>query len=630
MLAGEEVVVPCAQFDPAKVNEMKALLHEKKAPLWRMKGSLKITDYDACMREKAKYVVGLGALGPEAVPGFVKALSDANPAVRAKAAEELGQIGPEAKPALEPLAKALADGDGFVRIKAAEALLSVDPANKASLPVLVETLKDEKLRPVVVDMLGRQGARAKGAVGALVETLKDKAPVVRAKAAEALAMVEPGTTAAVPTLIELLKESDKSVRLKAAELLGGLGPAAKPAVAPLIEAVKDPDGEVRAKVAETLGKVGPAAVPGLITAVKDKDPAVRMGALDALAACGAAAAPAIPTLIEIMKEPNPAVRSRAADVLKPFGGSAVAAVPTLIEMLKGDREAKIKAAELLGEIGPRAKAAIPDLLTNAKADTSGTVRRTSADAIGRMGKEAAAAVPVLAEILNADVNKARPEVRIVVAEALARIGPDARPALPAIEKLLAEPQNELRMKGAEVFGRLRPFGGGPVVELFEDHTALLIGQLFVEEGQIAPELKDRYSGAAAVRVTPNQRYNPNVAGWSFPIVEKPGPGQYRYIRFAWKKVGGRGIMIQICTNNRGWENRYVGGANVHGWAAVQVDAKLPADWTVVTRDLFNDFGPVGITGIALTAMDGQAALFDHMYLGRTLEDLDKITVQKHK
>ena len=71
MLAGKEVVVPCAVPDPAKDRRFKNLLHEKKCPLWRMKGSLKIVDYDACMREKNKYVVGLGALGPEAVPAFI-------------------------------------------------------------------------------------------------------------------------------------------------------------------------------------------------------------------------------------------------------------------------------------------------------------------------------------------------------------------------------------------------------------------------------------------------------------------------------------------------------------------------------------------------------------------------------
>jgi hypothetical protein len=60
MLAGKEVVVPCAQFDPAKVQQVKNLLHEKKAPLWQMRAGLKIADYDACIRNRAQFVTALG------------------------------------------------------------------------------------------------------------------------------------------------------------------------------------------------------------------------------------------------------------------------------------------------------------------------------------------------------------------------------------------------------------------------------------------------------------------------------------------------------------------------------------------------------------------------------------------
>ena len=47
---------------------------------------------------------------------------------------------------------------------------------------------------------------------------------------------------------------------------------------------------------------------------------------------------------------------------------------------------------------------------------------------------------------------------------------------------------------------------------------------------------------------------------------------------------------------------------------------------MVTRDLFADFGqvPFTLTGMAFAPMDG-IALFDHVYLGRTIEDLDRVT-----
>src|SRR5262249_23493719 len=57
--------------------------------------------------------------------------------------------------------------------------------------------------------------------------------------------------------------------------------------------------------------------------------------------------------------------------------------------------------------------------------------------------------------------------------------------------------------------------------------------------------------------------------------------------------------------------------------ALQIANKPPANWEVVTRDLFKDFGPMVLRGIAFTPMDGTAGLFDHVYLGRTIADLDR-------
>src|SRR5205823_4825695 len=48
-------------------------------------------------------------------------------------------------------------------------------------------------------------------------------------------------------------------------------------------------------------------------------------------------------------------------------------------------------------------------------------------------------------------------------------------------------------------------------------------------------------------------------------------------------------------------------------------------WEVVTRDLFKDFGAFTVSGIAFTPMDGTAGYFDHVYLARTAEDLDRVT-----
>lgn len=165
----------------------------------------------------------------------------------------------------------------------------------------------------------------------------------------------------------------------------------------------------------------------------------------------------------------------------------------------------------------------------------------------------------------------------------------------------------------------------PVVALFEDDAEPFIAHLTqIDAPSEATRDDDKFAGVCSVRVTPLQRYNPTIKDWAFTIAEKPGPGQYRYVRFAWKKAGGTGIMIQFHTN-RGWEQRYTAGMPTVPWPSLKVANQAPANWEIVTRDLFKDFGALTLTGVALTPMDGTAGFYDHLYLGRTIEDLDKVT-----
>jgi hypothetical protein len=259
-------------------------------------------------------------------------------------------------------------------------------------------------------------------------------------------------------------------------------------------------------------------------------------------------------------------------------------------------------------------------------DPDKDLRARSAWVLGQLGAEAKDASDTLIEAVK---DKER-DVRLLSLMALSQIGGDPKAIAPVALKALEDPDKEIRMRAAEVYGKTKPYGGGATVELFEDHHNLLLAQLIHEDGPAAAEMNDKFSGTASIKVQPSQRYNPHIAGWAFPIAEKPEMGQYRYIRFAWKKAGGNGIMLQLHTNTRGWENRYCAGKNVVGWGALQVDDKSPGEWTVVTRDLFKDFGnaPFLLHGIALTPMDGTAGYYDHIYLGRSIEELDKITDAK--
>jgi hypothetical protein len=183
------------------------------------------------------------------------------------------------------------------------------------------------------------------------------------------------------------------------------------------------------------------------------------------------------------------------------------------------------------------------------------------------------------------------------------------------------------------FGSVAPPhpSGAAVIELLEDDAgrlarALSSGGPLEENSRVGAWAGDCFSGATCLKVAGYQRYRDALAGWAYPVVGKPRPGEYRYLRFAWKKPEGLGVMLQLCVGGTDW-GRYYSGVNAVGFQpALQLSPEPPREWTVVTRDLFADFGqvPFTLTGMAFTPMDG-VALFDHMYLGRTTEDLDRVT-----
>lgn len=171
-----------------------------------------------------------------------------------------------------------------------------------------------------------------------------------------------------------------------------------------------------------------------------------------------------------------------------------------------------------------------------------------------------------------------------------------------------------------------------VITLLDDDAHLLVPYLTNDEDYngrgalAASEDLDVFAGASALRVGPLQRFRAEVPGWKFPIRENPKEGEFRYIRFAWKKIGGTSITMQIHTTEPApnWRQmNYYAGKKYFSWNLVQVDENLPTEWTVVTRDLFKDFGSRTITGLAYTTTDGSAGLYDQIMLGRTVEDLDK-------
>lgn len=164
-----------------------------------------------------------------------------------------------------------------------------------------------------------------------------------------------------------------------------------------------------------------------------------------------------------------------------------------------------------------------------------------------------------------------------------------------------------------------------VARLLEDNGAELLPQLTNPggdggEGEVEREVV--FSGRSAIKITVYQKYFNLLPGWAYRIAEKPKEGEFRYLRFAWKGPGATGVMLQL-HDDKDWHIRYTSGANKFGWDTKFLSDKPPPEWTLVTVDLFKDFGEREIHGIALTAFDG-IGYFDHIYLGRSIADLDAV------
>ncbi len=174
-----------------------------------------------------------------------------------------------------------------------------------------------------------------------------------------------------------------------------------------------------------------------------------------------------------------------------------------------------------------------------------------------------------------------------------------------------------------------PVPPGKPLLVFEDQPEFL-ANLLEGAGTATLDTADRFSGTASAKVTPDQRFNQRLPGLNVRIRENPGPGEYRFLRFAWKKKGGETICLQLNhdgnwgpTADRPGKFRYHAGPGPECYgASIALDNKIPADWVLVTRDLFADFGAFTLTGLALSPVDGEYALFDHIYLGRTVRDFE--------
>ena len=201
--------------------------------------ALRASDEAVCLR--AAYA--LAAMGAAVVPALVDVLREEAPARRRLnagrsqanpaggnpsdlyAVHALSAVG---SPAVAALSAALEDGDWAVRAAAADALGNIGVRAKPAVPALLCALNDDStwVRRNALEALGTIGRAGGGVLSGLLAALQDGEHVVRRNAAIALSKVAgPGAGAAVPALAETLLRGERYVSFYAATALGRIGTA---------------------------------------------------------------------------------------------------------------------------------------------------------------------------------------------------------------------------------------------------------------------------------------------------------------------------------------------------------------------------------------------------------------------
>lgn len=413
----------------------------------------KLDDADAAVRAQAAR--DLGSLGPaaaQAVPALAARLADADPQVRAYAAYALGMIGPAAAPVFAKIAERVADDDPHVRREAVKALRRLKVDRAQLIPVMVRVLESSSTAEVVPAMhaIAEMGPEA---VPALVEALKhDEA---RYWACQILAEIGPDGAEATSAVAGILKDPRVEVRREAVLCLGQFGAPAKTSAAAVLALMNDSDPGTRAAAVWTAVMIGAAADdvrPKLSALESDADPLVQVVAAWAKAKLdpndAAARSAAVAKAVAALKNDRPPVRGAAARALvdlKVTGEQEPAAVEALIHALADNDEAVAPVVtQALLEMG---EAAVPKLI---KGLARPEVRGYACMVLMQLGPKGNGAKDALAPLTkDADVH-----VRAAAVGALAAVAGDDPAVVAATAAALDDPQGEVRFAAADSLGRL--------------------------------------------------------------------------------------------------------------------------------------------------------------------------------
>jgi len=171
-------------------------------------------------------------------------------------------------------------------------------------------------------------------------------------------------------------------------------------------------------------------------------------------------------------------------------------------------------------------------------------------------------------------------------------------------------------------GAIRSHVSGPAATspyvLFEDD-----GRFEPLAAKQAPKIAliadDKHAGTRAVRIAPGGACRLTL-GRIVPIRTSPGEGEFRYIRFAFRKYGGGKVSLGLEHIDRPQQPcRYQAGPHTPTQRVARSvwPMDLPAEWIVIDRDVYRDFGRLDVTGLTIGCEDGTHVVLDHVYAVRS-------------
>jgi hypothetical protein len=254
---------------------------------------------------------------------------------------------------LDSLVHELRNEDPAIRACAADYIGDMGPRGADAVPSLINSLKDrdDRVRCAVIKALGEIGPKASRAVNDLISIADRVSDPGRLDAISSIGQLGPNfASTVVPTLARALIDKDRLVSMVAAGVLEEFGPASAPAVPQLVKFLSKPDVAVAA--ATILAKIGALARPAVTTLSKSTespDPAIRRISAYALGCVGSWDRSTVSALRKLLSDPDLDVRLLAAAALRLVEGRATPGTREAMARLLASNEILVDAMSLYEE-----------------------------------------------------------------------------------------------------------------------------------------------------------------------------------------------------------------------------------------------------------------------------------------